>query len=340
MTKADPGCSPYVVSQDYSTEIRFVSTAAQSPGKNFCHVSFAEFKPHCFLGRHFGRLTKFPDDPRRLYMKNFFVSLVVALFLFASHGTAAAQDGTVLSEELRPFDFSDKYYQVNGIHASTLIGRKNGADKASVFDFSTDPKFTNVRIIETRPAYSADGTTIFWNLYGGATKASLTDENGGDAYNLAEAYPVYVFPSTTVKGSDRQAAMIHPDEAYYAKNPLGIGSIVIIEYTAKFFTKQAWKVRQAFEEKNGISLDGTPIIKTAGDLADLASEGYVTLRRPQSPIDSYFLIAKVIQHPDRGGITPDAFLEFVKQPNGEPLPAETHFLKHFECMQAGGSPCF
>jgi hypothetical protein len=273
-------------------------------------------------------------------MKYFFASLVVAVFVFTSLLTSHAQDGTALADELRPFDFSDKYYQVNGIHPSTLIGRKNGADKASVFDFSTDPKFTNVRITETRPAYSADGTTIFWNLYGGATKASLTDENGGDAYNLAEAYPVYVFPSTTVKSAERQAVMIHPDDAYYAKNALGIGSVVIVEYTDKFFTKQAWKVRLMFEQKNGISLDGTPIIKTALDLADLASEGYVSLRRPEHPEESYFLIAKVIKYPERGGVTPDAFLAYVKQPNGDPLLAETHFLKKFECVQAGDPSCF
>ena len=274
-------------------------------------------------------------------MKNFFASLVVALFvLLATDGTAAAQDGTVLAKELRPFDFSDKYYQANGIHASTLIGRKNGADKTSVFDFSADPRFTNVRITETRPAYSADGTTIFWNLYAGATKASLTDENGGDAYNLAETYPVYVFPSTTVKNADRQAVMIHPDEAYFQKNPLGIGSVVIVEYTDKFFSKQAWKVRQMFEQNNGISLDGTPIIKTARDLADLAYDGYISLRRPEHPEESYFLIAKVIEHPERGAVTPDAFLEYVKQPNGEPLSAEIRFVKIFECVQAGGSPCY
>jgi len=277
-------------------------------------------------------------------MKNFFVSLATAFFLSASllAGTAAAQMQWVgqYAQELRPFDFSDKYYQTNGIYAYTLIGRKNGNDGASVFDLSDYRNYTNVRITETLPAYSADGSSIFWNLYGGATKASLTpDENGANAYTLAENYPVYVFPSTTVKSVDRQAAMIHPDDGYFGKNRIGIGSVIIVEYTDRLFTKQGWRVRQMLEQKNGVSLDGTPIIKTAKDLLGLVSEGFVNLRHPDDTERTFFVVAKVIEHPEHGGITPDAFLEYVRQLSGDPLSAESHFLKEFECLREGSSPC-
>ena len=68
---------------------------------------------------------------------------------------AASSHAQIIAEELRPFDFSDKYYQVNGVIPSMLIGRKNGADKESVFDFANDRRYSNVRITERFRATTA-----------------------------------------------------------------------------------------------------------------------------------------------------------------------------------------
>jgi hypothetical protein len=171
-------------------------------------------------------------------MQKFLVNLLAAfvvstLLSFAAVGQTVSDD---LSEELRPFDFSDKYYEENGIYAFTLIDRKNGADGQSVFEATNDPRFTNVRIIATLPAYSADGASLYWNYYGGVTKDSFAS---GDAVDNAYANPMYVFPSSTIKGTDRQAALIHMSDSYWEKNPLGLAAVYLVEYTDMIHTKGA-----------------------------------------------------------------------------------------------------
>ena len=96
-------------------------------------------------------------------MKQYQVNIALAFcFLFiavtSSHSQKFAQD-------FRPFDFSDKYYYVNGVLTDTLIGRKNGADGESVFDWTYDRRYSNVRITATLPAYD------FTNKGGTATAA-------------------------------------------------------------------------------------------------------------------------------------------------------------------------
>ena len=138
-------------------------------------------------------------------MKKNSVILALLAFVFLGVGSIHAQ---VFSEDLRPFDFTDKYYQENGIIASTLVERKNGADGKSVFTKTDNPYYNDIRILETLAAYDGNGGEVFYNFYAGASKASFTDDlNGGDAIALAYEHPMYVFPSTTVRGTDRQAAV-------------------------------------------------------------------------------------------------------------------------------------
>ena len=254
----------------------------------------------------------------------------------------ASSYAQILAEEVRPFDFSDKYYQVNGVIASMLIGRKNGADGESVIDFTRDRKYSNVRIISTFPGYDGSGGTIFWNYYAGVSKAGFTeDANGQLAVALAYEHPLYLFPSTTVKQSFRQSAMARIDEAYFDKNELGIAAVYFVEYSERILTKEGREALAILAKRNGVSLDGTPIIKTAKEIDSLEKEGLITLTQPalDEQYNTPFAVAKVIRFPDLGGITPDAFLNFVKTSDGKPLDAEAHFVSTFECHK-GGEKCF
>ena len=268
-------------------------------------------------------------------------SVVFTLFAFLCLAISSAY-GQVFSEELRPFDFTDKYYEDNGIVASTLVDRKNGADGKSVFDKTDIPYFNDIRILETLPAYSTSGSPVFYNYYGGASRASFTsDINGGDAVTLAYEHPMYVFPSTTVRASDRQAAVIDVDESYFDKNRIGISAVFLVEYTDRIFTKSGQAALQLLASRNGLSVDGTPIIKTAKELESLSSDGLVTIRLagPENSDRQPYAIAKVIQHPELGAIAPDAFLLYTKKADGDPLAAEAHMITKFECLKAGGG-CF
>ena len=57
------------------------------------------------------------------------------------------------------------------------------------------------------------------------------------------------------------------------------------------------------------------------------------------PYYTPFAIAKVIQFPELGGITPDAFLKYVKTSDDKPLDAEAHIVSKFECLKGSGI-CF
>lgn len=265
------------------------------------------------------------------------LSLFAVLFL-----ACASVSAQVMGDEVRPFDFSDKYYQENGIFASTLIDRKNGDDKQSVYDVPADPtNLTNIRITATLPAYDDRGEAIFWNYYGGATRRSFTFDNAGSsAVDLAYGNPMFVFPSTTVSNSDRQAAMIRMGDSYFEKNHIGIAAVFVVEYTGRIFTtKHGLRAAELLVERNGISLDGTPIIRTGKELDGLISDGLVTVRPADGSDRAPYAVAKVLRNIDSGAIAPDAFLLYVKKADGKPLDAEAHLVSMFECYKGGGK-CF
>ena len=264
-------------------------------------------------------------------------TLTLVLIVIASISSRAQ-----FAEEQRPFDFTGKYYQTNGVIPESLIGRKNGADGESVFDQTFENRYTNVRITATFPAYSSDGSPLFWNYYAGVPKYGFTEDyEGQQAVDTAFAYPMYIFPSATVKDSDRQASLLRFDEAYFTKNPLGIAAMLLVEYTDQIQTKDGEKTMQWLAERNGRSLDGTPIIRTTEELDLLIAERYVSVTQPalNEPFRTPFAIAKVIRFPELGGIAPDAFLKYVKEKGDVPLDSEKHFVSVFECHK-GGNACF
>ena len=265
-------------------------------------------------------------------MNKLSISFVVALSLLFVSASASAQ----LSEEVRPFDFNNDYYKTKGIYAETLINRRNGADGLSVVDTATDPRFTDVRITATYSGYAEDGSPIYWNHYATATKDSFTsDEAGAFAVQTAKNYPVYVFPSAFVRGTDRQSALIPVDALYFEKNAIGVAETVIVEFSSKI-TRSGRQTLDMLLERNGASVDGTPIIRTAAELKGLITDGLVTIRKSE---EAPYAIAKVIQFPDRGAIAPDAFLLYISQADGKPLAAEQHFVTQFECLKNGTRTC-
>lgn len=248
-------------------------------------------------------------------------------------------DSSSLGRELRPFDFTDKYYSLNGINAALIIDRRNGRDGQSVFDFTSDENYSSVRILATRPAYAWDGSPIYWNLYGGFFKeAFLPGAAGDDARSVAESFPVYVFPSVTAKDQDRQAALIHNIEGYVDKNPLGLGLVMVVEYSGGPNNRDDAVFLASLAKQNGRSLDGTPIIRMKREIDELVRRNLITVRVRNGGTDPGappFVIAKIIQDPGAGAIAPDAFLVTVTQDDGQPLAGESFFVRDFECYKGG-----
>ena len=93
--------------------------------------------------------------------------------------------------------------------------------------------------------------------------------------------------------------------------------------------------------KNGASLDGTPIIKTADELnVDLEGNGCgdeFGLDQGGADGGAVWLICPAIPDPRNGAIAPDAFLDQVFKPNG--IPLDLTFTINFACLKFLGSFC-
>ena len=263
--------------------------------------------------------------------------LIGAVSVF-SQKTVSHDSFSLFSEELRPFDFSDKTYYANGVESALLVNRRDGMDKQSVFDTIEDPRFRDVRVLSVYPAYDQDGKIVYWNLYGEFFKeAFLNDTDGERAVAVAHMFPLYVFPSGNAQeGELRQAHLINMRDSYFEKNFLGLSAQVVVEFTDRINTAEGRREMSLFAARNGVSTDGTPIIKTLLELEELTQKNYVTqkLKGIYDPAQPSYAAAKVIRDPQRGAIAPDAFLLYDLG-----LTAEKPFAQQFECLQVDGRWC-
>lgn len=271
------------------------------------------------------------EDPMKIVIR-----IAVAIILstiFAVVGFAQIRtNGGANKLEIRPFDFHDKYYAANGIDATFLRSRRNGVDGMSVFDQSRESIYRDVRVTATWPAYAPDGSELFWNLYAEFDKdAVIIGPAGYGAMGAAQAYPIFLFPSEDLPGSHRQSPMIRMGAGYFDKNPLGLAVAYNVVFTDLARSEKGAEIMKMLAVRNGLSSDGTPIIRTAGELDELSDLGMVEVRVRQD--GTPFVAAKVMRYPNLGAITPDAYLVAIKQKDGSPLPSEARFVKKFECLK-------
>lgn len=285
-----------------------------------------------------------------LKLKQFYYLAFIAMVFTLSTGAFAQKtdSGSILNGggslliETRPFDFRNKFYEKNGIMAGSLINRPNGQDGNSILDPShiTDTQHNDMRLLATRPAYGPEGKPVYWNIYGEFNQDAFTNDSRGQlASELAFTFPIYIFPSVNMIGGERQASVITASESYFENNVLGLGIAMIVEYTGKNATTTDLAYLAALEEKNGSSIDGTPIICTEDEIGQLQNRELVTVKvqGDSGPRQTTFIVAKVIQFPGQGAIAPDAFLIYVKDVNGNVLPAEELLVRRFNCLRTGAT---
>lgn len=269
------------------------------------------------------------------------VVLLNGLTAFSQKSFSGLDFGESLARELRPFDFSDGFYYQNGVEPGLIVDRRNGRDKFSVIDYTNELNFRHVRIRAVFPAYDAEGGTIYWNLYGELFKDGFRRDGSGDqAIELAQHYPIYVFPSETVENSLRQGHLIDLSDGYFEKNPLGLGVQVLVKFTDRSRTDEGTKQLQLLADRNGLSLDGTPLIKTAAEIADLTRKDLISqrLKGLDDPAAPMFAIARVIENPTRGAVA-DSFLLTVLNAEGKPLAGEAAFVRDYNCLLTTGNWC-
>jgi hypothetical protein len=149
---------------------------------------------------------------------------------------------------------------------------------------------------------------------------------------------------------------------YFCDDLLGMWIITYFWYTRTGFgpgqTTQCSQMLASLGQKNGLSLDGTPIIKTAAELNFLEGvpqdtdpiPGFSGQSPPNPPCTgegqentsgqdrgAIWLVCPAIPDPRNGGIATDAFLDVVRKANGSPL--DPAFLTNFNCLQTTGKFC-
>lgn len=280
------------------------------------------------------------------------VILIILTFALSLSAQKIIKATPSLAEDtsINPHDFIDDYYFANGVNVKGIIGRRTGTDYLSVFSRSSNPIHSDVRILATLPAYNQNGEIRFWYPLGELNNEGFTqDSTGAEARQIADFHPIYVFPSRynaepLAFTNNRQAAII--DESYdylYSKgNPLGLRLIVSVKFTEKAFnTKEGMEMMDFMAKKNGISLDGTPLIKNTADLLELNKYEFISLEKFSfwdDPARGTYAINPTIENPIKGAIAQDAFLLTVMQ-DGKPLPGEGEFAAQFNCLQKTGDWC-
>lgn len=186
----------------------------------------------------------------------------------------------------RPFDFSDAFYRANGIEPDLLLNRVNGMDGVSVFDFTNGLNQRGVRVIETTGGWDASGNLLYYSIFGMMMPDVFTpDDAGRRARVIADEYRAFVFPKrdglplSPAPFNRRHDNVFDTRGGYFSNNPLGLWIVTFVSFTDEALnTREGRRELAKYAEKNGVDLDGTPILTSASDIDNLADKGLVMLR--------------------------------------------------------------
>ncbi|MGB7926189.1 MAG: hypothetical protein WCF57_23310 [Pyrinomonadaceae bacterium] len=268
---------------------------------------------------------------KKIAMLTFVLAAMVALPLIAR---ADVED--------RLFDFTDAFYLKNGVNPAKIAGRRQAVAPLATLDTPFFSSQRNVRALLTLPAYNHSGSPVYWTVMGELFNDGFTNNAAGrKARQTADNMIEYVFPTRDGNpiglGNLRQSVMLDMRNGYFSSNPLGLWTHVWISYTDRAFNTAAGRKALAdLQKKNGLALDGTPIIRTLSDLDGLLSKGLIAkrLRNPDGSEGAVYSICPVIKDPTDFGIAPDQFLAYTRKADGTPL--EPVFLDNFLSLQNTG----
>jgi hypothetical protein len=242
-------------------------------------------------------------------------------------------------EEDRLYDFTDAYYRKNGVNPAAISGRRQADGIRAVQDKPFFSYQRPVRVLATSSAYNHSGGTEFFSVLGGGGGTLFTNDAAGRRAKLiADSSVEYVFPKASADpfalGQTRQSVVLDMRDGYFSNNPLGLWIHVWVSYTPAAFTPDGMEVLAELAERNGLDLDGTPLIATVGEVEDLTEMGLVTQRTLPLTDSRRYAICPVIEDPTDGGIAPDAFLNYPKRADGTAL--EPWFPENFESLRKTG----
>ncbi|HEX7120073.1 MAG TPA: hypothetical protein VF212_14865 [Longimicrobiales bacterium] len=245
------------------------------------------------------------------------------------------------------FDFSDAFYAQNGVDPSELIIRVGTAARPqtawTIDDSGSDPTRNDVRILETNGGYDNSGHRVFFTINAVLTADAFTSPA---AKATADAFRVFIFPreqpdgtfNLTVAPQDRrQDNVFDTRNGYFSNDPLQLWVIDFVMWTDAAFNTPEGQARLAqLAAENGLSADGTPIIRSASTVDSLAAEGFVELiERAEDGSEGFqYVVCSIYKDPRDGAITDDAFLVLVPRADGTDV--DPMLRADFESLQTTG----
>jgi hypothetical protein len=215
-------------------------------------------------------------------------------------------------------------------------------------------------IVDTFEAYAAPRQVNANGVFAGTACGTMGD-------GTHPCFPVTSVATPTLRQDWRFSTNRTPVDGsspfgYFCDDTLGMWVITYFWYTNTGFgshqTHQCGQMLASLGNKNGLSLDGTPIIKTADELNFLEGAvvetnpipGFLGTNPPDPPCTAegqedtggadggaVWLVCPALPDPRNGAIARDAFLDSVRKPNGAPL--DLGITANFLCLKFFGAFC-
>lgn len=246
-----------------------------------------------------------------------------------------------------PFDFSDEFYVENGLDPENFDFRVSPEDVNATFTTSPDASHNNTRILETLGGYDSSGQLLYYSAppAGFSGQAFLPNQAGLEARQIANQFRVFIFPkrdgdpTSMSVANRRQETLFDTTSGYFTIDPLGLWRLVFPRYADDALYPQWDPKLEELAARNGLDLDGTPVIKRLSEVLELESLGLLDLnQRPGSGAGgSPWVVCPLMHDPRAGSIAPDAFLSYCVDDLGNPVYPD--MVANFTCLQLTGDFC-
>lgn len=203
--------------------------------------------------------------------------LLIVLALMVISSIAFAQ---------KPFDFSDDFYRKNGIDPDKIEKRITADGVKAVTDTPASEDFRDVRNLEITGGFDAFGSFIYYSVFGMVRPETFTPDKAGlDAMVIGNHFRAFIFPKkdgepfSPEPPNRRQDNLFDTRGGYFDEDPLGLWTVVFVSYTdAARNTLFGKRELRELAKRNGVDLDGTPIIRRMSEIDDLAAKGLILLQ--------------------------------------------------------------
>lgn len=190
-----------------------------------------------------------------------------------------------------PFDFNDQHYKSLGLNPKKFATRISPDDANATLGVSLDPTRNTTRILGINGGFDSAGVELYYPdppVFFPA-EAFTNDKAGKDARKVANQFRAFIFPKrdgdpySPAPSNRRHDNVFDTSSGYLTKNPLGLWRITFPRYTDYAFVSPEGQAKLAeLEARNGLDLDGTPVIRRLSEVLELEKLGFLDLiQRPE-----------------------------------------------------------